>query len=91
MNLYEFLLGCVVTGFVTLGVVMLIDYERERKWREKMYRRSLERWFSRKMYNYYTYGDVTKNSPISFEEEHPEYSEQLGSNFDISFERRDVS
>lgn len=75
MELWEVMLCCGITAILVLGVVQLIDYERERKFREKQRREALKRWFNQKMYNLESYGNMegAKMYYPTFESEHPEY------------------
>ena len=75
MSLWEVMLCCGITAILVLGGVQLIDYECERKSREKRRRAALQRWFSQKMYNLETYGNLegAKMYYPTFESEHPEY------------------
>ncbi len=75
MPMYEVIMVCALTAAIVLGVVQLIDYERERKFREKQRRDALKRWFNQKMYNLESYGNMegAKMYYPTFETEHPEY------------------
>lgn len=75
MTMLEFIFGLVTMVILTIGVVQLIDYERERKWHDRAKREALRHWFNQRMYNYYSYGNVN-GSPrkyLVFEDEYPEY------------------
>lgn len=76
-SIYDLLFASVVSICLTMGIVQLIDYERQRKFRYELYRKQLRMWFHRKMYNYHTYGNINGdpryNRSASFYEDHPEY------------------
>ena len=48
-NVYELIFACFVTGCLVLGFVMLVDYERQRKFDAKEKRKEIRRTFEFKM------------------------------------------
>lgn len=75
-NIYDCILAIAAAVVITIGIVQLIDYERQRKFNHEMYRRQLRTWFERKMYNYHSYGNINgdpRYNRSSFTEEYPEY------------------
>lgn len=82
MTMPEAVLIVIITALLTVGVVQLIDYERERKWRDKARRHALKRWFDQKMYNFESYGNIEgapKSVYSTFEQDCPEYKSEYSS------------
>lgn len=75
-DIYDLLFASIASIALTVGIVQLIDYERQRKFKHQMYRWQLKMWFNRKMYNYDTYGNIDgdpRYNKSSFSREYPEY------------------